>query len=223
MFNWYSEKFLAWLNKNNTFEKIVSDNFGESVVQFYPARSDKPIDVRETLRCLGQTELLLKGVLNTIVKSTDSNDTKVEKIRDFVNKRLTYTADQKGYFRPDYWADAYTVYDKKNDDCDGYAILIMTFMRLAGIPAWRRRIVIGKVYTGEMHAYIVYFTEKNNMWCVVEGSYYAGNAMAYFNQVQLTSNAMYGDVWFCFNESGAWSKNKNVFANKVSARGKKKK
>lgn len=215
VYRWFSPKFSQKLKDLQIFEKAIASNFGESSVYYYPIRSDKQVDIRESLRCLGQTEALLKGVVNTIILKDDDMDTKVEKIRDFVNTRLTYRADDLTYFRSEYWADPYTVYDKKTDDCDGYAILIMTLMRLAGIPAWRRRIVAGKVSSGEGHAYVVYFTESNNMWCVVEGSYYAPDAKKKFNVQPYVNNNKYLDVWFTFNEELAWANGKKVFVNEL--------
>ncbi len=216
-FEWYTEKFRELLNKNNVFEKIIDQNFGESKVVYFPIYGNgKQYDVRESLKIKGATEPLLRSALNLAgVKATDDMDVKVEKIRDFVNKRLTYTSDQANYLAIDYWADPYTVYDKKKDDCDGYAVLIMTLMRLAGIPAWRRRIVVGMVATGEAHAYVVYFTRKNNMWCVVEGSYFADDAKSKFNSTPFLNNFRYTDVMFCFNEEKSWSATKTFFSNLI--------
>jgi len=216
-FKWFGSKFLGLFTKKaGGFEKLVSDQFGESQVYFYNAYGgDKKIDVRETLRARGLTNDLLKGVLKGIVLDGDSDDVKVEKIRDFVNSRLTYLSDSQNYLQEEYWADPYTVYDKKQDDCDGYAILIMKFMELAGIPAWRRRVVAGRVSTGEGHAWIVYFSEVAGMWSVVEGSYFAAKAKKEFNKLPFEKNKRYTQVWFCFNEEKAWSKSKEVFAHEL--------
>lgn len=213
IFKWFSPAFNAMLGRNKVFENVISTTFGPSKVVVYNAKG-KPIDVRETLRILGASKPFLEGALKEAgIKTVDSLDVKVEKIRDYVNKRLAYTRDIVNYGMSEYWADAYTVYSKKADDCDGYAVLIMALMQLAGIPAWRRRVVAGTVATGEGHAYVVYFTEANNMWCVIEGSYYASDAKAKFNVVPYISNARYVDTWFCFNEEQAWSSEKKVFIN----------
>lgn len=213
VFNWFSDKFQQVLNRNKTFEKLVGSSFGESKVVFYPIYgSGKEYDIRDSLKIKGASTPMLLGALKEAgVKTSDNNDLKVIKIRDFVNKRLTYGSDNKNYMVAEYWADPYTVYSKKTDDCDGYAVLIMTLMRLAGIPAWRRRVVAGTVFTGEGHAYVVYFTELNNMWCVVEGSYMADLAKQEFNLIPYGVNNRYVNTWFSFNEENSWSKNKEVF------------
>ena len=70
VFEWFSEKFNVLLGRLNTFEKIVNDNFGESKVVYWKAKGgSKDVDIRETLRCLGQTESMLAGVLKTIINN----------------------------------------------------------------------------------------------------------------------------------------------------------
>lgn len=216
MFKWYSEKFLALLNREKVFENSVKQNFGKgSAVYYHAYGGDKKIDVRETLRARGLTEDLLRGVLKGIIHKEDDNDTKVEKIRDFVNKHLTYISDQQNYLQMEYWADPWTVYDKAKDDCDGYAILIMKLMELAGVPAWRRRVCTGRIETGEGHAWVVYLTEKNNMWCVVEGSFAAEKAKKEFNKLPFHKNKRYDRLlWFTFNEVDSWVPNGVTFLNK---------
>ena len=216
-FQWFSDLFNKRAAELQIFEKVVAKTWGESKVVLYNAKSDKVIDIRETLKLYGASEQFLRGALTDAgITVSDDLDTKVEKIRDYVNKRLKYSFDQANYLKPEFWADAYTVWSKKTDDCDGYAILIMKLMELAGIPAWRRRVVAGKVATGEGHAYVVYFTQKNNIWCVVEGSYYASEAKLLFNTKPYTDNYRYVNVWFAFNEEKAWSKDKYAFANDFS-------
>lgn len=101
-------------------------------------------------------------------------------------------------------------------NCDGYAVLIMTLMRLAGVPAWRRRIVVGEVDSGEYHAYIVYFSEDSNDWFALEGSYYATEALTNFNNVPYIKNIRYKTPEWCFNEDTAWTINgKEMFISKL--------
>lgn len=215
-YSWYSQKFRDLLARFMTFERIVADNFGEAELVLFNAKGGtKEVDVRETLRPLGMSESMLKGVLTGIIKPLDSMDVKVEKIRDAVNARLTYSDDFLTYGVADYWADPWTVWDKKKDDCDGYAILIMNLMRLAGVPEFRRRVVVGKVVTGEAHAYVAYLTESNNFWCAVEGSYFANDAKAKFNVTALNRNSRYVDTWFTFTENQAWRCTNKVFLNKI--------
>ena len=215
-YSWYSKLFRDLIARFSTFERIVADNFGPTEPVLFVAKGGTtPIDVRTLLRPLGQTELMLKGVLSGIVKENDALDVKVGKIRDAVNSRLTYVGDQQNYMMADYWADPWTVWDKKKDDCDGYAVLIMALMKLAGVPEWRRRIVVGTVATGEAHAYVAYLTEENNLWCAVEGSYYAEDAKAKFNDLGINHNFRYVDVWFTFTETQAWRCTNKVFLNTI--------
>ena len=217
-FSWYGSKFQAWLNRMNLFENLVVESFGRSMIVFQPLKSSRSFDVREVFKLTTlQKEALTQVLWSRIISRADSNDDKVIKIANFVNRHIHYEYDDKNpnYLRPEYWADAHTVYRLQVDDCDGYAVLIMKFMELAGIPEWRRRVVAGRVKSGEGHAYVAYFTQKNNIWCAVEGSYFPQKALAAFNRVSLINNHNYLEVWWSTTEKRSWARGKQVFANLI--------
>lgn len=223
-FIWFSEKFKKVLAENKVFESVVDERFGEGEVILRNLQSGVLFDVRKTLLYGPMEETIFKQLLTRTKKSggigiieSDSMDSKVCKIRDWVNNHLTYESDYKNYARPEMWATAYTVYDRKRDDCDGYAVLIMTLMRLAGVPAWRRRIAVGEVDSGEYHAYVVYLSEDYNEWFVVEGSYMANEAKTAFNHVPFVRNVRYKTPEWTFNEDKAWTINgREVFLTKIT-------
>ena len=199
VFSWFSEKFQALLRRNNVFEELIKESFGRSMVVFQPLESYRNFDVREVFKLTALQEDALRNILESrIIRGETNNDKKVIKIANFVNKHITYENDETNpnFLRPEYWADPYTTYKLRKDDCDGYAVLIMKFMELAGIPEWRRRVVAGRVASGEGHAYVAYFTELNNMWCAVEGSYFPQMALRDFNTVPLTKNKHYLEIWW---------------------------
>lgn len=213
IFKWFSEGFKKLLNKHKTFEKIIDEQFGKSQVLFYPLRSSKPFDIRETLKLTNLENEFLKNILwNRIITKQNSNDEKVIKIAKFVNKHLTYKTDKELHYKIEYWCNPYITFKLKSGDCDDYALLIMKFMELAGIPEWRRRIVAGDTACGG-HGYVVYFSEEYGDWFVVEGSFYPRKALNEFNKKPFRFNERYYELWFSFTEKRAWSKKKKVFIN----------
>jgi len=171
VFQWFSELFNKRLAELKFFESVNEANFGTSQIVFQPLRSSISFDVRETLKCTVLEEECLKNILwSRIITEQDSNDEKVIKIAKFVNNHLTYKSDQELHYKLEYWCNPYVTYKLHAGDCDDYSLLIMKFLELANIPEWRRRIVVGKVRTGEGHAYVTYFSEGYNDWFVIEGS-----------------------------------------------------
>lgn len=222
-YKWFSDKFSNMLRERKLFINLFNEQFGPGEIVVKNLQSGVPFDVRKTLLCGPMEEVIFNELLKRSTKSggvgileTDSLDSKACKVRDWVNKNLTYVSDYANYGRPEMWATAYTIYDRKKDDCDGYAVLMMVLMKLAGIPADKRIIVVGEVDSGEYHAYVCYFSDDYQDWFSMEGSYLASESKSKFNRVPYIRDVRYKTPEWMFNEDNAWTvKGKEIFINKL--------
>ncbi len=199
-------KFAKVLPKyEKMLEGMWNTNWKQSVV-LYNARGIGLVEVKDLLKINDKESKELESVLNTkIINHDDSEEMKVIKIAKFVNKHITYKYDINNYNRNEYWASPYEVYKRKIDDCDGYAFLILKLMELAGIPAYRRKIVAGSTRGYGGHAYIIYLSRKDNEWYVIEGSLRATESFLNYGIVPHRERGLYKEMWFTFNEEKSWT------------------
>ena len=129
------------------------------------------------------------------------------KLAKAVNKRLTYKNDDVNWGQVEYWASPIEIHNKKQDDCDGYAVLTVYLWGLFGIPAYRRFVRAGNVVGGG-HATALYLSLATNEIYPLEGSYYASESWKNFNKIPFHVNQKYTNTWWITNEnksySGSW-------------------
>ncbi len=125
----------------------------------------------------------LKKLAFTIVKPTDSNDIKMQKITSWVVKNIQYKSDEDNYGYEELWAAPTMTLFKKSGDCEDGAFLIHSLALNAGVPASRLRTYGGLVKAGVGaatggHGWTAYQRETDNEWVVFDFSYYPNNLSA---------------------------------------------
>lgn len=179
----------------------------EQTVMHYNVKSEGYVDVRITLKTSPEQDEELKEHFSPF-KNEDA-DLMALKVADYVNKIITYDSDLRNFGKVEYWNGPYEVWKTRRDDCDGYAALIMKAWGLLGIPADRRMVWVGDVFSpaGRLiggHAVPIYLNYANNEWFAVEGSFNAALSRASFGVTPLWANKLYGRSWFVFNEERSY-------------------
>lgn len=210
-FIFFSELFQKILRRKDVqegFAQLQHEIYAqEQTITQYNARSDGYIDVRSILKITPEQE---KELLEHFSPFKDEDmDKMVVKVANHVNKIMTYTPDKLNFVKPEYWASPYDVFKSRKDDCDGYAALILKVWELLGVPADRRMIWTGDVFSpagryAGGHAVPVYLSYAYNEWFVMEGSYNAGLSLVAYRKKPLWENRLYGKSWFVFNEERSY-------------------
>ena len=179
---------------------------------FYNAKSSGMIDIKRVFDVTVEGEIELKElIVRQGWRSIENNDERVWAIAGYVNGRLRYVNDRQNYGKPEFWADPYTTWFYKEDDCDGFACLIAWLAWNSGIPRSRLWVEAGDVQVGKGaktggHAYCVYVAEKDNWQYVVEGSYYAREARSNFLKgKRKLQNSRYKSVWWRTTDKKSFS------------------
>jgi predicted transglutaminase-like cysteine proteinase len=207
---WFNRTFFNWFKPviNAFLQKRWNNNWTQAKI-FWQTDTNKPqkIDVKETLKCKNPliTERIQKKV-NEIIKDCKNDDEKIFEIFLWVTKNIKYVDDKKGYNQIDYWASPDETFINEYGDCEDMGLLINKMGELAGIPAFRRKIVVGNTIYG-YHAYFIYLRELFNEWFVLdsalnsivsEKSWHANIAHKYETRTYLT-------IDFTFNEVYGWA------------------
>lgn len=116
------------------------------------------------------------------------------------------------------WSSASQVYDRKEDDCDGFGVLMYDVIRkvfkIRG--EWekvkhRLKCWVGNVnhrgnipYPNGSHFANLWLAD-DGYWYLVESTYYRERSIRNFLKLPHKFDQMYGTTWFTFNEDFAWS------------------
>lgn len=143
------------------------------------------------------------------LKGKDDDET-AWNIFKFVKRRLTYQGDMVTSNAAEFWQNPEATYGLRQGDCEDGAILIMSLMAMAGIPAWKRKVCAGWVQNNQGrkggHAYAIYFREKYFDWFVLDWCYYPSVAERHWKAgVAHRDHPNYLDIWFTFNEQLTWA------------------
>lgn len=174
-------------------------NMPERVI-FYNAKSVGNINIVDVFKMTAIGEKTLQAVADRW--KDFPNDEKIIAIAKYVNRRTKYIRDFDNFNRVEFWADPYTVWENKFDDCDGYSVLIAQLGWMAGIPRSRLWVKAQTVYDpygnyGGGHANCMYLREADNEWYTIEGSWYAATTLRnYENFIAERENKMYGRIWW---------------------------
>ena len=151
----------------------------------------------------------IKNLVDTIIDPADDNDTKAQKILDWVVTNITYKSDLENYGLMDYWALPVQTLQKSAGECKGGAFLIHAMMLAAGIPSNRIKTVGGVVLTNDYtsplggHAWTIYKRESDGQWIDMDWCFYAepaGYPIEY--EIPIRQDDNYVDVFFTVNVSG---------------------
>jgi len=138
----------------------------------------------------------------------NSNDEKALNILRFVKNNIHYTSDIKTHKMPEFWQNPEETWQTKVGDCEDGALLIISLMRMAGVPAFRVKLCAGNVLQGTAtigHAYVIYLSEKNNKWYVLDWCFYPFESIEAFNKIPHKEMKHYLGIWWTVNDKYAWA------------------
>lgn len=120
---------------------------------------------------------MIKELADTIVSRSDSDDTKMEKIQQWVIDNIAYKTDQEQYGYDELWVPPVMVLKTNAGDCEDGAFLIMSLALNAGVDPARLRMYGGFVDAGPGaasggHGWVAYRRQSDNEWVAVDFSYY---------------------------------------------------
>ncbi len=211
------KKLYELLNPRTDLENYWNNKYPSSIINYScrhtPNKGGYSLDVRWFFGNVDVDEI------QKIVKDWKnlSNDDKMLKCQEWVNKNITYCSDGINYGLNEYWCDAIETLNFRTGDCDDGAILMANLALACGIPYWRVRITAGGVkdslgnFAG-YHAFLTYLPDgeldkefDKQDWKVCDWCYY--NDFRPFNQrPNYKDNILYsGEVWFSFNKKYAFS------------------
>lgn len=171
----------------------------------YNARGAGNMDIRQVFQNTAEGDAVLQKIADNFKAVYSKIDERAYRIAQYVNKIMTYEFDKDNYGKVEFWASPYEVWEKKHDDCDGFATLIKDLLDKAEVPSWRSKIAAGDVEGGG-HAYVLYLKEFDNEWYTLEGSYYASEAFDRFDKMIPHRNAKrYSRIWWTTNKETSWA------------------
>ena len=101
-------------------------------------------------------------------------------------------------------------------NCEDGSLLIISLLRMAGIPDWRVKICAGWVVSPTIpsrrtgHAYVIYLSEANNEWYVLDWCYYSDLSMRRFNKLPHRMCPEYQEIWWTCNDKHSWAQESTV-------------
>jgi predicted transglutaminase-like cysteine proteinase len=114
---------------------------------------------------------MIESLSKKIVSRGDTNDEKMYKIEQWVQKNIAYVSDIKLYGREDASYFPAVTIRKRKADCEDGSFLMQALAAYAGVPIDRVRTLFGKFHTPEGtkgHAWTVYRREIDNQWVVMD-------------------------------------------------------
>lgn len=121
----------------------------------------------------------ISSLVSSIVGKADTQDEKVNKIIEWVQKNIEYTSDISNYGKSEYWALPAQTLQKKSGDCEDGAFLIHSMLLAAGVNPDRIRTYGGLVIdpAGGLggHAWTVYRRQNDNEWVLLDWCYNPDN------------------------------------------------
>jgi predicted transglutaminase-like cysteine proteinase len=120
---------------------------------------------------------IIRDMAMQIVKPSDSDDVKMEKIQRWVVYNIEYMTDEEQYGYEELWVPPVMVLRTGKGDCEDAAFLIMSLGLNAGVDPSRLRMYGGLVDAGQgaasgSHGWVAYRRESDNEWVAVDFSYY---------------------------------------------------
>lgn len=153
--------------------------------------------------------------LNKIVKNIGAWDAmcyeeKAMLCFQYVRDNIVYTPDKPMHGIPEFWNFPNETLTLGKGDCEDMAILIVSMMRNAGIPAYRVKVAAGHVAmptpTAPLggHAYPMFLREHDEEWVALDPCYMPNN-LPIKQRVAIKNDTNYKDIWFTFNDELSWS------------------
>lgn len=139
---------------------------------------------------------------------TLDNDTKALNCLRFIKQNITYTSDIKTHKMPEFWQNPEETWQTKTGDCEDGALLIISLLRMAGVPAFRIKLCAGNVLQGTTtigHAYAIYLSEKDNQWYALDWCFYPIESINSFNKKPHKDIKYYLGIWWTVNDTFSWA------------------
>lgn len=217
--------YSAWIQKlglgrfNSIFKQAWESGLKSTTI-LYNCRGKGNTDIRKVYNVTAEGEVELDKVVHKQGWEDLSNDEAILEIAEYVNRRIKYRHDKFNYGAVEYWADPYTLWKKRSDDCDGYATLITKLGWMAGIPRFRLRLVAGYVDDGRNteggHAWVMYLREQDNQWYVIEGSYKSRDAFRrYSEHIDYSGARDYKNIWWWTTDEESYARHPLVLKRRV--------
>ena len=161
---------------------------------------------------------IIKTLAMKIVRPSDSDDVKMEKIQRWVVYNIEYMTDQQQYGYDELWVPPVMLLNNRKGDCEDGAFLIMSLGLNAGVDPKRLRMYGGFVDAGPGadsggHGWVAYRRESDDEWVAVDFSYYS-DLMPMDRRTPLKDDHKYvDDYFFMTNQFIAITENTNRIRN----------
>jgi len=138
-----------------------------------------------------------------------------------VNRRIKYSRDITNWGASEYWARPIETHRRKEDDCDGYAVLITKVLRLCGLSDYEVFTSVGPVRfldgkSAGLHAYVLVLDKDSLNLFPLEGSFYGSKSTYEFAKKlnplicvkNKTTHPRYDKPWWITNDKHSFSNTK---------------
>jgi len=207
----YGQKFYDTFRPilDKTLALFWNNQWAETTV-LHNVRGKGMVDVRDFIN--GDTDeqvLEMQEIANQFISL--SNDEKAFALLKWVHWWVTYKRDPLRKKMPEYWQNAYETFKDKEGDCEDGAILLLKLCRLAGIPAFRIKLVGGDVESPTDvdkdvgHCYCIYLSEKYNRWFTLDWCYWYESCMNDYELLAHSDRTKYHAIWWTLNDERAWA------------------
>lgn len=156
---------------------------------------------------------ILDNYAKEISNGLSSNDEIVIKTLKEVKKLLNYKGDLETKKKTEFWQSPDETFQSKTGDCEDGALLLISLLRIIGIPAYRIKLCAGYVKNGDGHAYAIYLADDDN-WYTLDWCYFGNESINNFKKKPHKDNTNYGKIWWTANDKYTWAQN-NTDADKI--------
>ncbi|MFA5132996.1 MAG: transglutaminase family protein [Candidatus Paceibacterota bacterium] len=165
------------------------------------------VDIRTTLT---DTCMEIQELGNTISGEAKSHDEAALTCLRAVMKRVSYKSDMLKWNKPERWQSPAETFALGTGDCEDGALMLMTLMDAADIPAWRRKVACGYVLEPRTnkrvgHAYVIYLKDDFRWYCLDWCYYPVESIENYLKNVPHSELKKYYDLWWTFNQEHSWA------------------
>jgi len=191
------------------FDEYAKELFKDAEsVRMYNVRSEGYVDVRSIFKTTAKEDEEMRIYFTELLQKhpeLEGLDDKALFLAKHISGKVKYISDRDNFGVPEYWSGPYSVFKSWSDDCEDYSFLIVKAWEIAGIPATRRFIWVGDIFSiyGKFaggHGMPIYWKMSDNTWYAVEGSYYRRRSYKEYGIIPLKDVKRYGKTWFLFNE-----------------------
>jgi predicted transglutaminase-like cysteine proteinase len=96
--------------------------------------------------------------------SSADDESRLDAVNSFFNRRIIFTDDSEVWGQADYWASPLEMLEKGRGDCEDYAIAKYFSLLAMGVPVARLRLVYVRAQVGagtQAHMVLAYYAEPN--------------------------------------------------------------